>query len=128
MGIEELKFSKEHEWAAIQEGIAVVGITDFAQKQLGDVVFVELPAVGRTLTQEEVFGVVESIKAVSDLFSPLTGEVIEVNHALVDSPQLVNSDPYHEGWMIRVRLAKAEEVDGLMSSKEYEAFLDREKS
>jgi glycine cleavage system H protein len=123
MNPEELKFTKEHEWAGVKEGIGWVGITDYAQKQLGDVVFVELPAVGRTLAQGEIFGVVESVKAVSDLFSPLSGEVTAVNHALLDSPQLANNDPYHEGWMIQIKLAKPEEIGGLMSFKEYEKFL-----
>jgi glycine cleavage system H protein len=124
MNPEELKFTKEHEWTAIKEGVGRVGITDYAQKQLGDVVFVELPAIGRTLAQGEAFGVVESVKAVSDLFSPLTGEVIAVNQALLDSPQLINSDPYHEGWMIQIKLSKPEEMEVLMSSEEYEKFLE----
>ena len=127
MSLEGLRFTKEHEWAAVQEGTAVVGITDYAQKQLGDVVFVELPAVSLTLAQGEVFGAVESVKAVSDLFSPFTGEVIEANHALADSPQLINSDPYHEGWMIKIRLAKPEETDTLMSAEGYERFLEGNK-
>lgn len=124
MSLEELKYTKDHEWASLEEGIALIGITDYAQKQLGDVVFVELPAVGRNLARGEVFGVVESVKAVSDLFSPLSGEVIEVNHSLVESPQLINSDPYHEGWMIKVKIAKVEEVEKLMSSNDYEEFLE----
>jgi len=124
MNPEELRFTKEHEWASIKEGVGWVGITDYAQKQLGDVVFVELPAIGRVLAQNEAFGVVESVKAVSDLFSPLTGEVIAVNQALLDSPQLINSDPQHEGWMIQIRLSKPEEIDVLMSSEEYEKFLE----
>ena len=127
MSIDELRFTKDHEWAAIREGIALIGITDYAQKQLGDVVFVELPAVGRSLAQGEVFGVVESVKAVSDLFSPLSGEVTEVNQALTDSPQLINRDPYHEGWMIKVKIAKAEEVEKLMSSVDYERYLEKGK-
>jgi glycine cleavage system H protein len=124
MNPEGLKFTKEHEWTAIEEGVGRVGITDYAQKQLGDVVFVELPAIGRTLAQGEAFGVVESVKAVSDLFSPLTGKVIAVNQALLDSPQLINSDPYHEGWMIQIKLSKPEEMDALMSFEEYEKFLE----
>ncbi len=124
MNPKELRFTKEHEWAAIEEGVGRVGITDYAQKQLGDVVFVELPAIGRTLAQGGAFGVVESVKAVSDLFSPLTGEVIAVNQALLDSPQLINSDPYHEGWMIQIKLSRPEEIDVLMSSAEYEKFLE----
>jgi glycine cleavage system H protein len=123
MNPEDLRFTKEHEWASIKEGIALVGITDYAQRQLGDVVFAELPAIGRTLAQGEIFGVVESVKAVSDLFSPLSGEVTTVNQALLDSPQLINSDPYHEGWMIQIRLAKPEEFDSLMSLEEYEKSL-----
>ena len=124
MNPEELRFTEEHEWAAVKEGVGLVGITDYAQKQLGDVVFVELPAIGRTLAQGEIFGVVESVKAVSDLFSPLTGEVIAVNKALLDSPQLLNSDPYHEGWMIQIKLSRPEEISSLMSSEAYEKFLE----
>jgi len=127
MSLEDLRFSKDHEWAAIAGGVASIGITDYAQKQLGDVVFVELPAVGRKLAQGETFGVVESVKAVSDLFSPLSGEVVEVNQALADSPQLINADPYHEGWMIKVRMSKADEIQGLMSSEDYERYLETEK-
>jgi len=126
MSLDELRFTKDHEWASIREGVALIGVTDYAQKQLGDVVFVELPAVGRRLAQGEAFGVVESVKAVSDLFSPLSGEVIEVNQALIDSPQLINADPYHEGWMIKVRIAKADEIKGLMSSEDYESYLEKE--
>ena len=120
MSLDQLKFTKEHEWASIQEGIATVGITEYAQKQLGDVVFVELPALHRNLAQGEAFGVVESVKAVSDLFSPLTGEIIGVNQALVDSPQLINHDPYHEGWIIKIRVSDPGEFDHLMSREEYE--------
>jgi len=120
----DLRFTKEHEWAMIKDGVGWVGITDYAQKQLGDVVFVELPAIGRTLAQGEIFGVVESVKAVSDLFSPLSGEVFAANQVLLDSPQLLNGDPYHEGWMIQIRVSKPEEVNALMSSEEYEKFLE----
>jgi glycine cleavage system H protein len=124
MSLEELRYTQDHEWASIEEGVAAIGITDYAQKQLGDVVFVELPAVGRNLARGEVFGVVESVKAVSDLFSPLSGEVIAVNPSLVESPQLINADPYHDGWMIKIRIAKVEELEKLMSSREYEKFLE----
>ena len=120
MSLDQLKFTKEHEWASIQEGIATVGITEYAQKQLGDVVFVEFPTLHRNLAQGEAFGVVESVKAVSDLFSPLTGEIIGVNQALVDSPQLINHDPYHEGWIIKIRVSDPGEFDHLMSREEYE--------
>jgi len=124
MGVEELRFTKDDEWAFIQGDIALVGITDHAQKQLGDIVFVELPAVGRQLGRGEVFGVVESVKAVSDLFSPVSGEVMEVNRSLADSPQLVNSDPYHDGWMIKIKMTKVEEIQELMSFEEYNKFLE----
>ena len=120
MSLDQLKFTKEHEWASMDGGIATVGITEYAQKQLGDVVFVELPVLHRNLIQGEAFGVVESVKAVSDLFSPLTGEIIEVNQALVDSPQLINHDPYHEGWIIKMRVLNPGEFDQLMSKGEYD--------
>ena len=117
-----LKYTKEHEWVQVDGGIGAVGITDFAQQQLGDVVYVELPEVGATLTEGQVFGTIESVKAVSELFAPVSGEVVEVNAALKDKPEDVNTRP-HEAWMIKVRLATEAAADGLMDAAAYEAML-----
>jgi glycine cleavage system H protein len=119
----DLKYTKEHEWAKIEGDRARVGITAYAQEQLGDVVFVELPKVGATVTQHKGFGVVESVKAVSDLFAPLSGKVVEINGELVNAPELVNRDPYDRGWMIVIALANAAEVAELLGSEQYEALL-----
>ena len=116
----DLRYTKEHEWVRLEGEEAVVGITQFAADQLGDVVFVELPVVGRTLAQHATFGVVESVKAVSDLFSPLGGEVVATNDALAGQPELVNSDPYAGGWMLRLKVADAGQVDGLLDAAAYE--------
>ena len=127
MNPEDLRYSKEHEWVRIgPDGTAEVGITAFAAESLGDVVFVDLPAAGATLTQFEKFGEIESVKAVSDLFSPVSGSVVEANGALSDGPQLVNDGPYAEGWLLRVELADASEADALMSADDYERFLSAE--
>ena len=116
----DLHYTKDHEWVRVEGDEATVGSTDFAAHQLGDVVFVELPVVGRTLAQHATFGVVESVKAVSDLFSPLSGEVIAANEALGGQPELVNTDPYGEGWMLRVKVADAGQLDGLLDAAAYE--------
>ena len=116
----ELKYTREHEWAKVEGDRARIGITAFAQEQLGDVVFVELPKVGARVTAMKTFGVVESVKAVSDLFAPVSGEVVEVNDALPKSPDLVNSDPYGKGWMLVIRLSDPKEVDSLMSAADYQ--------
>ena len=118
----ELKYTKDHEWLRIAGADAEVGITDYAQQQLGDVVYVDLPQVGRALTQGEVFGTIESVKAVSELFSPVTGEVIAVNADLPGKPEVVNSDP-HATWMIKVRIARPEETSSLLSSEQYDALV-----
>lgn len=118
----DLKYTVEHEWVRVAGDEATVGITDFAQKQLGDVVFVELPEVGRTLDKAEVFGTIESVKAVSELFCPVAGEVVAVNDALGAHPDSVNSQP-HETWMIRIKIANPGELDGLMDSARYEALI-----
>jgi glycine cleavage system H protein len=115
----DLRYTKEHEWFRLEGSEGVVGITDFAQDALGDVVFVELPAVGATLTQGQAFGVVESNKTVSDLFAPVSGRVVAVNHTLRDQPELVNGDPYGAGWMVRLSLARREEVDALLDATGY---------
>ncbi len=119
----ELKYTREHEWAKVEGDRARIGITDFAQEQLGDVVFVELPKVGARVTAMQSFGVVESVKAVSDLFAPLSGEVVEVNGELAKKPETVNADPYGQGWMIVVKYADARELDTLMSASEYEKLI-----
>jgi glycine cleavage system H protein len=118
----DLRYTKEHEWVRAAGDEATVGITDFAAEQLGDVVFVELPAVGRSLDQFAAFGVVESVKAVSDLFAPVSGEVVAANDQLTAKPELLNSDPYGEGWIVRVRLADPTQVDALLDSSGYEAL------
>ncbi len=119
----ELKYSESHEWVKIEEKVAVIGITDYAQEELGDVVFVELPKVSRQLKQQESFGVAESVKAVSDLFTPVTGKVIAINEALGKQPELVNKEPYTGGWMIKVELSDSGEIAKLMSAQEYEKFV-----
>ena len=121
---EELRYTKEHEWARVEGDRARVGITAFAQEQLGDVVFVELPKVGATIASMKTFGVVESVKAVSDLFAPLTGEVVEVNAELARKPELVNSDPYGQGWMLVIKLAKPAEAGELMTAEAYRRFVE----
>ena len=120
------RYTKEHEWVRMDGERGTVGITDYAQGQLGDVVFLELPEVGRVLKQGEVFGTVESVKAVSELYAPVDGEVVEVNSALVSAPEKINSDPYGDGWMIKVRLADAKAAEGLMDAAGYEARVAEE--
>jgi glycine cleavage system H protein len=119
----ELRYTREHEWAKVEGKRARVGITHYAQDQLGDVVFVELPKVGTRVRQMQPFGVVESVKAVSDLFAPLSGEVVEVNPGLTGHPEQVNQDPYGSGWLIVIAIAEAKELDALMSVADYEKFL-----
>jgi glycine cleavage system H protein len=117
---EDLRYTKEHEWVRLVGDVATVGITPYAAQQLGDIVFVELPAVGRTVDQAAPVGVIESVKAVSDLFSPLSGEVVETNDNLAASPELVNSDPLGEGWMVRLRVSDAGELEKLLDQTAYE--------
>ena len=122
---EDLKYSEEHEWVRMEsDGSAVVGITDFAAESLGDVVFVELPEVGADLTQFEKMGEIESVKAVSDLYSPVSGTIIERNDSVIDGPELVNDSPYDSGWMLRVELSDSDELEKLMSHAEYQAMLE----
>jgi glycine cleavage system H protein len=116
----DLRYTKEHEWVRVDGGEATVGITDYAAEQLGDIVFVELPEPGGDIEQFATFGVVESVKAVSDLFAPVTGEVVARNEALGDRPELVNGDPYGDGWMVRVRLADADQLAELLDAAAYE--------
>lgn len=119
----DLKYTREHEWARLDGDRAQVGITAYAQEQLGDVVFVELPKVGARVTAAKTFGVVESVKAVSDLYAPLTGEVVEVNAALSRKPELINQDPYGQGWMVVIRLANPAEAEQLLTAEAYAAFI-----
>lgn len=121
-----LRYSKEHEWVRVEDDIGVIGITDYAQDQLGDIVYLDLPAAGAGLTQLEKMGEIESVKAVSDLFSPVTGEVVEVNQESVDATELVNQEPYGRGWLIKVRLSDASELEGLLSPEAYEELLAAE--
>ena len=119
---ENLHYSKDHEWVRVEGKVAVVGITDYAQDSLGDVVYVEVPKAGDEFTANESFGSVESVKAVSEVFSPVSGKIVGINEALADEPEKVNQDPYGEGWMIRVEMSNAGEVDSLLTAAEYEDF------
>ncbi len=123
MNPRDCKYSKEHEWVRIEGGLAAVGITDYAQDQLGDIVYVELPPLGEILTQFQPFGVVESVKAASDLYAPLSGEVLEVNEELAEHPEFVNQDPYGQGWMIRIEPSDTSELENLLTAEEYEEHL-----
>jgi len=122
----ELRYTKEHEWARVEGSTATVGITDHAQDQLGDMVYLDLPKVGTTLHQLEKLGEIESVKAVSDIFSPLSGEVTDLNDEAVKSPELVNQDPYGRGWLVRLALSDDSEVDKLLTAEQYEALLAQE--
>ncbi len=117
------KYTKEHEWAKLDDGLAVVGITHYAQEQLGDIVYVELPQLGDAVEQSQTFGIIESVKAASDLFAPISGEVVAVNEDLVDRPELVNEDPYEGGWMVKVQPEDETQMDELLTAEEYAAHL-----
>ena len=123
---EDLHYSKDHEWVRVEGNIGVVGITDYAQNSLGDVVYVELPKAGEEFSANESFGSVESVKAVSEVFAPISGAVVEVNETLSDEPEKVNEDPYGQGWMIRVKMSSPGEVDSLLTAAEYEDFTKAE--
>ena len=123
---EDLHYSKDHEWVRVEGDVAVIGITDYAQNSLGDVVYVELPKADEEFAANESFGSVESVKAVSEMFSPISGSVVAVNEALADEPEKVNGDPYGDGWMIRVRMSNPGEVDSLLTAAEYEDFTKSE--
>jgi glycine cleavage system H protein len=120
----DLKYTNDHEWVKIEGDVATVGITDFAQGELGDIVYVEVETVDESLDREEVFGTVEAVKTVSDLFAPLSGEIIEFNEALEDEPEKVNSDPYGDGWMVKIRFSDASEIDDLLSAEEYSEVIE----
>lgn len=120
----DLKYTNDHEWVRIEGDVATIGITDFAQGELGDIVYVEVETVDETLNREEVFGTVEAVKTVSDLFTPLSGEIIEFNESLEDEPEKVNSDPYGEGWMVKIRFSNPSEVEDLLSAEEYTEIIE----
>lgn len=120
---EDLKYTREHEWVLVEGKVATIGITDYAQEQLGDVVFVELPAVGDKVTKDEAMGVVESVKAVSDIYAPLSGKVLEVNDDLPDSPEMINEDAYGDGWMVKIEIADPTDFDDLMTGEAYEQYI-----
>jgi len=122
-----LKYSKEHEWVAAEESSATIGITDYAQDQLGEIVYVELPAVGDKISKDDPFGVVESVKAVSDVYAPISGTVVEVNKELPESPEMINEDPYGDGWLIKIEVGDSAELDDLMDHEEYEEMVAAEK-
>jgi len=124
---DDLHYSKDHEWVRVDGNVAIVGITDYAQDSLGDVVYVELPKAGDDFAANESFGSVESVKAVSEVFSPVSGEVVGTNEALADTPEKVNQDPYGDGWMIRVQMSNPGEVDSMLTAAEYEDFTKAEK-
>ena len=124
---EDLKYSKEHEWVLVEGNVATVGITDYAQDQLGDIVFVELPGVGDKVSKEDAFGVVESVKAVSDVYAPVSGKVLEVNDDLPENPEMLNEDPYGDGWMIKIEMNDPDELQDLMTAAEYEEYVAEEK-
>ncbi|MFA6958272.1 MAG: glycine cleavage system protein GcvH [Thermoanaerobaculia bacterium] len=126
MAPEDNRYAKSHEYVHVEGGIATVGITDYAQKELGDVVFVELPQVGSQVEANEEFGNIESVKAASELFAPVSGEVVEVNEELASRPELVNTDAFGDGWMMKVKLSAPEELDALMSAEEYEEYVEKE--
>jgi len=123
---DDLKYTEEHEWVLPEDDLVAVGITDYAQDALGDVVFVELPEVGVVLEAGKAFGVVESVKAVSDIYAPLSGEVVEINEELPDTPELINTSPYEDGWMIKIKVTDPGEVEDLMDAEAYQAFLEEE--
>jgi glycine cleavage system H protein len=125
---EELRYTKQHEWIRHEGGTATVGVTDYAQEKLGDVVFVEMPETGMSIQKGDAFGVVESVKAASDVYCPVGGEVIEINHALEEHPEYVNQSPYGDGWIIRVKVTDSSAMNDLMDAEQYQAFVEQEES
>jgi len=122
-----LRYSKEHEWVATEDEVATIGITDYAQEQLGEIVYVELPAVGDKISKDDAFGVVESVKAVSDIYAPVSGTVVEVNQELPESPEMINEDPYGDGWLVKVKVSDTSELEDLLDNEEYEELVAAEK-
>ena len=123
---EDLKYSREHEWVLVEDNTATVGITDYAQEQLGDVVFVELPAVGDKVTKDEAFGVVESVKAVSDVYAPVSGTVLEINDDLPESPDMINEDPYGDGWIVKIEIIDPTDLDDLLDAEAYRQYTEEQ--
>jgi glycine cleavage system H protein len=121
---DNLKYTKDHEWIKIDGDTATIGITDFAQSELGDIVYVEVETVGETLDKDEVFGTVEAVKTVSDLFLPLTGEILEFNEALEDEPEMVNEEPYEKGWMVKIKISNQDEIKDLMDAETYKSHIE----
>ncbi len=117
------KYTKDHEWIRVEGEFAYIGITDFAQGELGDIVYLEIETIGETLAKEEVFGTIEAVKTVSDLFMPVSGEILEMNELLADAAELVNKDPFEKGWLIRIKIANSSELDDLLSADQYEAMI-----
>src|SRR3989337_2520770 len=124
---EGLKFSKEHEWVLVEDQVAIIGITEYAQEELGDIVFVELPQIGEKIVKDDPFGAVESVKAVSDVYAPVSGTVLEINDLLPDNPETINDDPYGDGWMIRVEMTDADDLKDLMTAEEYAEYIEQQK-
>ena len=120
----ELKYTKDHEWVKIENGIATVGVTDFAQSELGDIVYIEVDTVGESMAQEEVFGTIEAVKTVSDLFLPISGEILELNEVIEDEPEKVNEDPYGDGWLVKVKIEDESQIEGLLSAEDYKAGIE----
>ena len=120
---ENLKYTDDHEWVSVKDDVAIIGITDFAQSELGDIIFVEFPDTGMSINQKDSVGTLEAVKTVADIYSPLTGEVIEVNDNLESSPELINEDPYEEGWILKIKISKKDELDGLLSNSDYEKMI-----
>lgn len=120
-----LKYTKDHEWIRIEDGTGIVGITDYAQGELGDVVFVELPTVGVKVEQGKQFGTIEAVKTVSDIYAPVSGEIIEINSALKDSPEIVNKEPYHGGWMVKIKIENKSELNGLLDAAKYQEMVGK---
>ena len=115
-------YSKEHEWIRVEDDVCVLGITDFAQRELGEVVFVELPEIGQVFDSGDEIGTIESVKAVAEIYTPVAGEIVEVNDAVVDDPELLNEDPHHEGWLLKIRFSSADDLKALMSAEDYERY------
>ncbi len=124
---EDLRYSKEHEWVLVEGNVAIIGITDYAQDRMGEITYVELPSVGDKVSKDDAFGVIESVKTVSDVYAPVSGTVLEVNDDLPDNPELLNDDPYGDGWMIKVEMSDPEELEDLLTAQEYEQLVAEEK-
>ena len=120
---ENLKYTDDHEWISVKDDVAIVGITDFAQSELGDIIFVEFPDTGISINQKDSIGTLEAVKTVADIYSPVTGEIIEVNDNLESSPELINEDPYEEGWILKIKISNKDELDGLLSNSDYEKMI-----